>query len=96
MFASWNPEQPEITDLIVQHDPYTLARVPVRKWDVLEVFAKFGNRQAIRAVEALPERDGLLDEKEIDRLLERTHWELQRLGGVLSRAARIRSAASGD
>jgi len=89
VFASWNPEQPEITDLIVQHDPYTLARVPVRKWDVLEVFAKFGNRKAIRAVKALPERDGLLDEKEIDRLLVRTHWEMQRLGEEFYHGPRV-------
>jgi len=89
VFASWNPEQPEITDMIVQHDPYTLARVPVRKWEVLEVFAKFGNRKAIRAVEALPERDGLLDEKEVDRLLVRTHWEMQRLGEEFYHGPRV-------
>ena len=89
MFASWNPAQPEITDLIVQHDPHTLARVPVRRQDVLEVFAKFGNRKAIRAVEGLPERGGWLDEKEIDRLLVRTHWEMQRLGEEFYHGPRV-------
>ena len=89
MFASWNPAQPEITDLIVQHDPHTLARVPVRKQDVLEVFGKFGNRKAIRAVKGLPERDGWLDEKEIDRLLVRTHWEMQRLGEEFYHGPRV-------
>jgi SAM-dependent methyltransferase len=89
VFASWNPAQPEITDLIVQHDPQTLARVPVRKQDVLEVFGKFGNRKAIRAVEGLPERDGWLDEKEIDRLLVRTHWEMQRLGEEFYHGPRV-------
>jgi SAM-dependent methyltransferase len=89
VFASWNPAQPEITDLIVQHDPHTLARVPVRKQDVLEVFGKFGNRKAIRAVEGLPERDGWLDEKEIDRLLVRTHWEMQRLGEEFYHGPRV-------
>ena len=89
MFASWTPEQPEITDLIVQHDPYTLARLPVRKRDVLEVFMKFGNRKAMRVVEALPERDGVLDEKEIDRLLVRTHWEMQRLGEEFYHGPRV-------
>ena len=89
MFASWNPAQPEITDLIVQHDPSTLARVRVRKQDVLEVFGKFGNRKAIRAVEGLPERDGWLDEKEIDRLLVRTHWEMQRLGEEFYHGPRV-------
>ena len=89
MFASWNPAQPEITDLIVQHDPSTLARVRVRKQDVLEVFGKFGNRKAIRAVEGLPERDGWLDEQEIDRLLVRTHWEMQRLGEEFYHGPRV-------
>jgi SAM-dependent methyltransferase len=89
VFASWNPAQPEITDLIVQHDPHTLARVPVRKQDVLEVFGKFGNRKAIRAVEGLPERDGWLDEKEIDRLLVGTHWEMQRLGEEFYHGPRV-------
>jgi SAM-dependent methyltransferase len=89
VFASWNPAQPEITDLIVQHDPDTLARVPVRKQDVLSVFEKFANRKAIRAVKGLPERDGLLDEKEIDRLLVRTHWEMQRLGEEFYHGPRV-------
>jgi len=89
VFASWNPAQPEITDLIVQHDPDTLERLPVRKQDVLEVFAKFGNRKAIRAVEALPERDGLLDAKEVDRLLITTHWEMQRLGEEFYHGPRV-------
>src|SRR6202007_3409457 len=80
VFAAWNPAQPEITDLIVQHDPGTLERLPVRKRDVVGVFRKFGNRKAIKAVEALPECDGLLDAKEVDRLLITTHWEVQRLG----------------
>ena len=29
MFASWNPLQPEITDLIVQHDSRPLGRMEV-------------------------------------------------------------------
>ena len=36
--ASWNPFQPEITDLIVEHDSRTLGRMEVRKQDVLETF----------------------------------------------------------
>jgi hypothetical protein len=47
VIAAWNPSQPEITDLIVQHDPRTLERLPVRKHEVLDVFHKFGNRQAL-------------------------------------------------
>ncbi len=79
MFASWNPSQPEITDLIVQHDARTLERVKVRKQDVLDTFSRYSNAQAIRAVERLPEQGGFLDEKEIDRHLLRVHWEMQRL-----------------
>lgn len=79
MIAAWNPAQPEITDLIIQHDPQTLERLPVRKAEVLDVFASFGNRKACQAVEALPAHDGILDDRAIDWLLIRTHWEMQRL-----------------
>jgi SAM-dependent methyltransferase len=79
VFASWNPSQPEITDLIVQHDARTLERVKVRKQDVLDTFSRYSNGQAIRAVEKLPEKSGFLDEKEIDRHLLKVHWEMQRL-----------------
>jgi 2-polyprenyl-3-methyl-5-hydroxy-6-metoxy-1,4-benzoquinol methylase len=79
VFASWNPSQPEITDLIVQHDPRTLERVKVRKQEVLDIFARYSNRQAMQAVERLPEEEGILKEKEIDRHLLKVHWEMQRL-----------------
>lgn len=79
MLHAWNADQPEITDLIVRYDPHTYKRLPVRKHDVLEVFSRFGNSQALRAVRALPEKDGALDEQGIDALLIRVHWEMQRL-----------------
>jgi 2-polyprenyl-3-methyl-5-hydroxy-6-metoxy-1,4-benzoquinol methylase len=79
MFTSWNSAQPEITDLIVQHDPRTLQRLPVRKQEVLEVFSRFRNRKALRSVQALPEHAGILDDCEIDFLLLTVHWEMQRL-----------------
>jgi SAM-dependent methyltransferase len=79
MIAAWSPAQPEITDLIIQHDPQTLQRLPVRKAEVVDVFTKFGNRKACQAVEALPARNGILDDRAIDRLLISTHWEMQRL-----------------
>ena len=79
MIAAWNPAQPEITDLILQHDPLTLQRIPVRKDEVLKVFSGYGNRQACRAIAALPDQDGVLDERFIDQLLISTHWEMQRL-----------------
>jgi len=79
MRSVWNLAQPEITDLIIQHDPRTLVRLPVRKQDVLQVFLGFHNHKAIRAIEALPECEGILDDCAIDRLLIATHWEMQRL-----------------
>jgi len=79
MFPSWSPSQPEITDLIVQHDSHSLQRLPVRKREVLDTFAKFRNRKAMKAVRALPDRDGLLDPQKMDRLLLTVHWEMQRL-----------------
>lgn len=89
MFHAWNPAQPEITDLIVRHDPCTLERLPVRKQDVLDVFAKFQNRQALRAIEELPASGGLLDACEIDRLLVTIHWEMQRLGEEFYHGPRV-------
>lgn len=79
MFRAWNPAQPEITDLIVQHDPRTLQRLPVRKKELLEVFSGFRNRKALRAILALHENGDILDDREIDVLLLTVHWEMQRL-----------------
>ena len=79
MIAAWNPAQPEITDLIIQHDMQTLERLPVRKDDVLRVFSGFGNAKACRAIAGLPDTEGVLDERAIDQLLVSTHWEMQRL-----------------
>ena len=79
MLASWNPDQPEITDLIVQHDPGTHERLAVRKQQVLEIFSRFRNRKAMRAVRTLPENEGVLDNRQIDALLLTVHWEMQRL-----------------
>jgi hypothetical protein len=50
-------DQPEITDLIVSHDPVTLERLPVRKESVLDTFASFENRRAIAAIRAIPDRN---------------------------------------
>jgi SAM-dependent methyltransferase len=79
MLAAWNPAQPEISDLIIRHDPVTLGRLPVRKQDVLSVFEAVGNAQAIRVIRALPDRGGVLDAEAIDRLFLTVHWEMQRL-----------------
>jgi len=79
VISSWNPAQPEITDLIVRHDPHSLERLPVRRQDVIEIFQKYGNRLAIRAVEELPDWDGVLADCAVDRMMLAVHWEMQRL-----------------
>jgi 2-polyprenyl-3-methyl-5-hydroxy-6-metoxy-1,4-benzoquinol methylase len=79
MWLGWNPNQPEITDLIVQYDPQSRARMPVRKTEVLDVFSRFHNQKALSAVQRLPENAGVLDERELDALLLTVHWEMQRL-----------------
>ena len=89
MFRAWNPAQPEITDLLVRHDAGTLERLPVRKQDVLDVFVRFRNLQALRAVEALPTCDGFLDPLEIDRLFVTVHWEMQRLSEEFYHGPRV-------
>ena len=89
IFPSWNPEQPEITDLIVQHDAVTLRRLPVSKQSVIDVFAKFGNHKALRTVQALPAKDGWLEGKEIDALLLTVHWEMQRLAEEFYHGQRV-------
>jgi len=77
--AHLTEDQPEITDLIVSHDPGTLERLPVRKESVLDTFGSFQNRQAMAAVRAIPDHNGFLDRAAVDRLLLTVHWEMQRL-----------------
>ncbi len=89
MFAAWNPAQPEITDLIVQYDSHSLQRLPVRKQDLLEVFPRFHNRKALRAILTLPENAGILDDREIDLLLLTVHWEMQRLAEEFYHGQRV-------
>ena len=89
VFAAWNPSQPEISDLIIQHDPVTLDRLPVRKDEVRSVFAKLGNRQAVKVIDALPARDGVLDAAAIDRLFIVVHSEMQRLAEEFYHGGRV-------
>jgi SAM-dependent methyltransferase len=73
------PEAVEISDLIVDYDPRTLARRPVRKEDVVARYRAIGRRSAIRVVEAIPDRQGVLDADAVDATLIRCHCEMQRL-----------------
>src|SRR5215467_1747138 len=76
---SFNAAQPEITDLIVEHDPATLERLAVDKKRVLDTFLAFRNREAMAAVRAIPDRGGFLDARAVDRVMLAVHWEMQRL-----------------
>jgi len=89
VFAAWNPSQPEVSDLIIQHDPVTLERLPVRKDAVRSVFVQSGNHQAVRVIDALPERNGILDPAAIDRLFVITHSEMQRLAEEFYHGGRV-------
>lgn len=79
MFPSWNPAQPEISDLVIQHDPKSLARLPVNKPEILRIFERFKNKKALRAIEQIPAPDDMLDPIAVDRLMLTVHWEMQRL-----------------
>jgi SAM-dependent methyltransferase len=79
---------PEISDAIVEHDPETLLRLPVRKADVLARFA--GNAQARRVVASIPaSEDGILDPVAVDRLLVGVHIEMQRLSEEFQHGQRV-------
>jgi SAM-dependent methyltransferase len=73
----------EISDLIIRHDTVTGARLPVRRDDVVDALRAAGDRRGARIVASLPHRDGVLDGPAVERLLVRTHTELQRLNEEL-------------
>jgi len=72
--ADW----PELSDLIIDTDPHTLARRPVKRADVEAVLARHGMRTARRILDRIPGGE-VLDPKVVDGILVRSHCELQRL-----------------
>src|SRR5689334_24871345 len=70
---------PEISDAIVSFDPVTLQRKPVKKIDVLDQFRELRNHEAVRIVQQIPERDGVLDAASVDKILITSHCEMQRM-----------------
>ncbi|HKF26398.1 MAG TPA: class I SAM-dependent methyltransferase [Candidatus Acidoferrum sp.] len=86
---SFNAAQPEITDLIVEHDPATLERLAVDKKRVLDTFLAFRNREAMAAVRAIPDRGGFLDARAVDRVMLAVHWEMQRLAEEFFHGQRV-------
>jgi len=89
VFPSWNPAQPEISDLVVQHDPKTLERLPVNKPEILAIFERFQNKKALRAIECIPAKEDFLDPIAVDRLMLTVHWEMQRLAEEFYHGHRI-------
>ena len=81
---------PEVSDLITQVDPVTLARLPVVKQKLIDEFISLGNRQAARVVEAIPSRDGILDPASVDALYVRTHTEMQRMAEEFQHGQRVK------
>jgi SAM-dependent methyltransferase len=74
---SSRPLQPEISDLIVDYEPATLARRDVHRDTVLA--ALDGSRRARSIAAAIPHTSGILDRTAVDGILVRSHLELQRL-----------------
>lgn len=79
----------EISDLIIRHDMATGARLPVRRDDVVAALHAAGDRRGARIVASLPHDDGVLDGSAVERLLVRTHTELQRLNEELRIAEQL-------
>jgi SAM-dependent methyltransferase len=69
---------PEISDLIVDYEPATLARRDVEMAAVLAGLAK-APRRARAIASAIPAAGGTLDRAHVDAILVRAHLELQRL-----------------
>lgn len=83
-------DAPELSDLVIDFDPDTLARRPVLRAAVLEELRRHDSRWALRIAERFPSRDGVLEEPYVDRTLVRSHLELQRLHEEFLMGARMR------
>jgi hypothetical protein len=80
----------EISDVIVDYDPATLARVPVRKADArARLVSANASRKALRILDAMPETSGVLDPDHVDGVLVRSHGELQRLSEEFVQGRRV-------
>lgn len=80
---------PEVSDVIVSFDPETLQRRPVVKSKLVEQFSELGNRKAVRIVERIPDRDGVLDPAAVDQLLVTSHCEMQRMSEEFQHGKRV-------
>ncbi|WP_371615780.1 class I SAM-dependent methyltransferase [Streptomyces sp. NBC_00454] len=74
----------EISDLITVTDPHSLARLPVRRGDVVRRLADSGDRRGARIAAQLPAGpDDVLDPLAVDRLMIGAHTGMQRLSEEL-------------
>ncbi len=81
--------RPEISDLIIDYEPGTLRRVDVRKSDVLAKLESLGMSRSVSIVRTYPASNDVLDADFVDRLLVRTHMELQRLSEEFQQGHRM-------
>ncbi|MBX3172568.1 MAG: class I SAM-dependent methyltransferase [Candidatus Eremiobacteraeota bacterium] len=73
------PDWPEISDLIIDYDPTSLARRPVQRSAVLKRLQELGMTRAYRIVHGIAHARDCLDGEAVDHILLRAHTELQRL-----------------
>jgi SAM-dependent methyltransferase len=85
-----DPWGPEISDVIVDYEPETLARRAVPRDAAIERLRSRGRRRAARIAEALPHVGGVFDADGIDRVLIEAHLELQRLHEEFANGWRVR------
>lgn len=79
----------EISDLVVEWDPVTGERLPVRRDEVVARLRAAGDERAARIVRRIPVIGDVLDPAAVDRLLVKVHTELQRLNEELHMAQRF-------
>ena len=82
-------DAPEISDLVVAYDPETLARLPVRREQVLGELEAQRMPRAVRIVSSWPHERGVLDAAHVDRVLLTAHHELTRLSEEFRQGERM-------
>ncbi|MBI3650775.1 MAG: class I SAM-dependent methyltransferase [Acidobacteria bacterium] len=89
MFWTMPKSGQEISDAIISFDPITLERKPVLKSDVIAEFVSLNNQRAVRIIEKIPEREGVLEADAVDQLLITTHCEMQRISEEFQHGQRV-------
>jgi len=84
-----HPDCPEISDAIVSYDLGTGERLRVIASEVKRTFTEFQDRMALRIIDRMPKRDGVLDPVYVDDLLVRTHCEMQRMSEEFQHGMRV-------